>query len=116
MEDIRLIYGNYLGITFFLKRGTLIPTNKVQLVFNKCVFEFTNEELVICYHTIKNSLKTLSSNSIIAKKNLITVVFPIKKDKEFYFMFQELKALEDLIKGTLFSLNYKTIFNPISNH
>ena len=113
MEDIRLIYGNYLGITFFLKRGTLIPTNKVQLVFNKSVFEFTNEELVNFYHTIKNSLKTLSSNSRIAKKNLITVVLPIKKDKEFHFMFQELKALEDLIKGTLFSLNYKTYFKSV---
>ena len=115
MDEIELIYGNYLGVSFFLKRCTVDQCNKIQLVFNKCVFDFTNEELVNFYHTIKNSLKTLSSNNRIAKKNLITVVLTIKKDKEFHFMFQELKALEDLIKGTLFSLNYKTILNPLSN-
>ncbi|WP_296316980.1 hypothetical protein [Winogradskyella sp. UBA3174] len=114
MDDIKLIYCNYFGTSFFLKRCTISQLNKVQLVFGQIAFDFTNQELVDLQEIIKSALSHLGDiDNLNNEIDLLNVVLLIKKDREFHFAFLELKALEDLINGTLFHLNFHDIISDL---
>mgnify|MGYP003119757139 CR=1 FL=1 len=114
MEDIKLIYCNYFGTSFFLKRCTISQFNKVQLVFGKVAFDFTTQELVDLQEIIKSALAHLGDiDDLNNEMDLWNVVLLIKKDNEVHFAYLELKALEDLINGTLFHLSFHDIVSDL---
>ncbi len=116
MDEIELIYGNYLGISFFFKRCTVKQCNKIQLVFNKIVFDVTTLELEKLQQTIKSTLKTLEqSKHLNLDCNLKDIYVLFKSEKQISFNFQELKAFKNLIDGTVFNLNFNTVIYSLTS-
>lgn len=114
MEDFEVLYYNNFGVTFYLKRSTLNEFNKVQLVFNKeVVLNFNVDALnkfkIALRHTIE-SIKTENETRL----NQFSFVLEIPNNPSSYaFKFKEIKALLDLVKGTLFHLNFEIFKNQL---
>lgn len=116
MEDIKLIYYNHFGTSFFLKRCPINQLNKIQLVCKKTAFDFTNKELVDLHRVIKSyRLTSEKRHSLNTESELWKVVITIKEDNDLHLTFREIKALKDLIRGTLFHLNFNTIIRGLTS-
>ncbi|WP_422107905.1 hypothetical protein [Winogradskyella sp.] len=108
MNDIDLIYYNHTGTVFYLKRCTINEVNRIQLVFNKRAFHLSKDELYRLKDAIKISLQTLSElEHPITENDTIAIKLDSSSD-EFCVNLMELKALDDLICGTLFHLNFES--------
>ncbi|WP_188374115.1 hypothetical protein [Winogradskyella haliclonae] len=81
--------------------------------FNKKVFSFTEDELLKFQNILKSSLEILETNSDFNEDtyflNVVIEVF----DEKINFDFLELKALKDLVNGTLFHLNLNQIVKQL---
>lgn len=110
MADVDLIYCNHFGVSFYLKRCTIKQFNKIQLVFNKNVFHFTKEQLYGLKIRVESFLVKYKS----MQSTTISKAIRIENESEIHLMYTELKALKDLICGTLFNLNYgNTLYSLI---
>lgn len=110
MTDFELIYGNHFGVSFYLKRCTIVQCNKVQLVFNKNVFHFSKEQL---YH-LKIRVECFLTRHKFIENTKVSKAIKIENEKEVRLTYPELKALMDLVCGTLFQLNFEsTVYNLI---
>ncbi|NRR90717.1 hypothetical protein HSX10_03965 [Winogradskyella undariae] len=114
MDEIELIYGNYLGVSFFLKRCTVDQCNKIQLVFNKVAFDITVSELKHLQQTIKSAMKNLEQlDCLNLADKLKRIPVLLKSDKEVLFNYQELKIFKNLIDGTIFNLNFDSVMERL---
>jgi hypothetical protein len=105
MEGIELIYGNYLGASFYLKQCTIKEFNKIQIVFQKTVFHLKKEGLEDLHSQVEALLIILSLMDD-SEVDICSATVDIKENEVNYFSLFELKALKNLISGTLFILNF----------
>tara|TARA_R110002051_G_scaffold65839_3_gene119492 strand:- start:6791 stop:7162 length:372 start_codon:yes stop_codon:yes gene_type:complete len=111
MEDINTIYYNDFGIAFQWKRCAGKDFKKVQLVFRDTGLCITQEELFRFSYMIEKALKRSSccqecSEGASCPSNLVQT--PIGQ-LSFAMTKQELKKIDDLIKGTIFQLKLASV-------
>lgn len=115
MEDINTIYYNNFGIAFRWKKCAAKDFNKIQIVFRNTGLYFTNQELLIFSKNIDNAFD-LASNCHYSKDNILCrniILNTSYPEVTFAINMIELIDIQDLIKGTLFHLNFDRNLNKI---
>ncbi|WP_298904563.1 hypothetical protein [uncultured Psychroserpens sp.] len=115
MEDINTIYYNNFGIAFQWKRCAAKDVNKIQLVFRNTGLYFRYEELISFSHCINSAFKEFSQYSGCEANGLCRPIVLQTPCPEVSFAINktELRGIHDLLKGTLFHLDFDNILNEI---
>lgn len=117
MEDFHKIYHNSFGASIQWKRSIKEHFNKVQIVFKNTGLYMTHEEIQLFSSYIDEAMSS-AVNSILVenldqeKKSLYPVETPFSQ-LCFAMTLAEVKGLQDLIKGTLFNLNYTSLIKDV---
>ncbi|MGO4820257.1 MULTISPECIES: hypothetical protein [unclassified Flavobacterium] len=107
MKEIEQIYYNHSGISFYWKKENQTILNKVQIVFKETGFYFTVPELNNFICLIEESIKKNNCCDDCAMKNSCDK-FLLKtpcSQIDLAVSMKELKAIKDLVEGTLFKIN-----------
>ncbi len=113
MKQIAQLYGNDFGMSFYWTKDDNIIRQKVQLVFKETGFYFSVEELKVFIDLIKESAsknsccKDCEMKSRCHKFLLKTPCVQV----DLAVSMNELNAIEDLVKGTLFKINMHEFLN-----
>jgi len=116
MNDINTFYYNDFGIAFQWKRCAAKNFKKIQLVFRNSGLLLTFDELVKFSVNIENSLKLSRKIEGCAfdKCQCVLVQAP-NPQTSFAMNYNELSNLNNLVKGTIFNLNFHNIIDGILN-
>jgi hypothetical protein len=107
MKEIKQIYNNDFGTSFYWRKENSIATDKVQLIFRETGFYFNMQELQQFKNCIEDSYQQNSCCEECELKNqchkflLRTPCIQI----DLAVSMEELYAIKDLIEGTLFKIN-----------
>lgn len=107
MKEIKQIYYNDSGTSFYWKKQNEVVIDKVQLIFRETGFYFNKQELQQFRHCIEESFAQNSLCEDCELKNnchkflLKTPCIQI----DLAVSLQELTAVKDLVEGTLFKIN-----------
>lgn len=107
MKEIKQIYYNDTGTSFYWKKENEVFLDKVQLIFRETGFYFTKEELEQFKHCIEDSYSQNKCCDTCALKNKC-YKFLLKtpcSQIDLAVSMDELTALKDLVEGTLFKIN-----------
>ena len=107
MQPIKQIYYNDSGTSFFWRKENEVVTDKVQLIFRETGFYLSRQELKLFQSCIDESYSQNSNCSDCALKNTCHK-FLLKTpctQIDLAVSMQELKAVKDLVEGTLFKIN-----------
>ncbi|WP_299365663.1 hypothetical protein [Winogradskyella sp.] len=78
-------------------------------MFNKRAFHLSSEELYVLKDCVQTSLKILNTpEDTLAEDCSISILLDSSTD-EFYINISELRALDDLVCGTLFHMNFDNV-------
>ena len=115
MEDIDTIYYNNFGIAFQWKQCAVKDFNKVQLVFRHTGLSFTYEQLHTFLSCIDRAFKQCHECTRYETKKgcrqvCLQTPFP---EVSLAIHKAELVAIQDLVKGALFHLNFDNVLNDI---
>jgi hypothetical protein len=106
MREIEQIYHNDFGISFYWKSHNETLFDKIQLIFKETGFYFSVSELKDFDDLIEDSLMTNACCDECALKNKCHK-FLLKTpctQIDLAVSMDELKAIEDLVKGSLFKI------------
>ena len=112
MNDINTLYYNDYGIAFQWKRCAAKDFKKVQLVFRNTGFFLTEEELIVFYKQVEDSLNTQGlcpecrHNESCKSLLLQTPASQISLAMSLI----ELKNVKDLLRGTMAHLELEKVF------
>ncbi len=107
MQPIKQIYYNDSGTSFFWRKENEVLTDKVQLIFRETGFYLSRQELKLFQSCIDESYSQNSNCSDCTLKNTCHK-FLLKTpctQVDLAVSMQELKAVKDLVEGTLFKIN-----------
>ena len=116
MEEINHIYNNKFGIAFYWKRTSVTQHRKVQLVFRDIGMLLKPEELELFANKIRKSLSTSTACDDCPKNGKckhIVLESPVPQIS-LVVSFAELKEIEDLVRGTLFEINFNSLVDQIT--
>jgi hypothetical protein len=107
MKEIKQLYYNNLGTAFYWKKEDEVLTNKVQLVFKETGFYFTEQELLLFKSYIQDSFlenQCCEECELRNKCHKFLLKTPCSQI-DLAVSMEELKAVKDLVSGTLFKIN-----------
>nr|WP_314897902.1 hypothetical protein [uncultured Flavobacterium sp.] len=107
MKEIKQIYYNDSGTSFYWKKEDEVLTDKVQLIFRETGFYFTQHELQVFKYCIEESIVLNTCCDDCKLKNQCRK-FLLKtpcSQIDLSVSMEELNAVKDLVEGTLFKLN-----------
>jgi len=117
MNDINTFYHNDFGIAFQWKRCAVKNFKKIQLVFRNSGLLLTADELVKFSKNIENSLKlSKKMKGCKHEKCQCVLVQAPNPQTSFAMNHEELSNLNNLVKGTIFNLNFDEIIDDILNN
>ncbi|WP_426090741.1 DUF6686 family protein [Flavobacterium sp. DSR3-2] len=107
MQEIKQIYHNNLGTSFYWRKDNGLLLDKVQLVFKEMGFYFTQQELQSFKRCIEDSYNQNNCCNDCELKNKCQK-FLLKtpcSQIDLAVSMEELNAVKDLVEGTLFKIN-----------
>ena len=107
MKEIKQIYYNDLGTSFYWKKENELVTDKVQLVFRETGFYFSKHELHLFKTCIEDSFILNGCCEECEMRNQCHK-FLLKtpcSQIDLAVSMEELNAVKDLVEGTLFKMN-----------
>ena len=106
MDDINTIYYNKFGITFQWKKWIAKDFKKIQIVFRNTGLLLTQSELIQFSDTIERTLDSacLCNDCMENDSCKLVLLKAPNPQTSFSMTYNELKEIQDLIKGTLFQL------------
>ncbi|MFE3867347.1 hypothetical protein ACFX5E_04555 [Flavobacterium sp. LS2P90] len=107
MKEIKQIYYNDSGTSFYWKQENEIVLDKVQLVFRETGFYFTKQELHLFKNCIDDSYmqnKYCDDCELKNKCSKFLLKTPCSQI-DLAVSMEELDAVKDLVEGTLFKIN-----------
>ena len=107
MEDIIPIYHNKLGVAFQWKRNSVKNILKIQLVFKDTGFLLSQNELENFSESVLQTIEHTSlCNSCSRKEDCKAHIVQTPAPQiSMALNYKEIRALNDLLDGTLFNLN-----------
>lgn len=117
LQDIELIYHNRFGVAFQWKRNSAKDINKVQMVFRNMGLLLSKKELLQFSGNIKctmnnNSLCKDCSQNESCRALLLDTPAP---QVTLSLNAKELKAVHDLVEGTLFQLQLDNLLDGLNS-
>lgn len=111
MEEINQIYANSFGISFRWKNASTKNTKKTQIIFRDTGIFLDTEEIKKFSNLINSALKRVHDcgkcpYNDSCKSLLLESPF---KQINFAVNYKELTNIDDLIKGTLFNIEFNNI-------
>ncbi|WP_093021997.1 hypothetical protein [Pustulibacterium marinum] len=107
-HNIRYVYKNESGITFFWSEPKSYLYDKVQLIFRDIGFYLSIQEIKDFYNCIQEARSNTSTNGCSncnGNKECRSILLQTPaKQVDLAVSFSELSGIEDLIKGTLFQI------------
>ncbi|WP_248723448.1 hypothetical protein [Seonamhaeicola sp. ML3] len=116
MEDINIIYKTNIGLSFYWKRGPLRQVNKLNIVINDIALHLSYSELTEFSKNIDTALSRKSAHckDCPHKSNCeVTMLETPIPQITFVKSYQEIKSIQDLVKGTLFELDLNSMLKEI---
>ena len=107
MKEIKQIYYNDSGTSFYWKKEDEVVSDKVQLIFKETGFYFTKHELQVFNCCIEESIKLNKCCDDCKLKNKCHK-FLLKtpcSQIDLAISMEELNSVKDLVDGTLFKIN-----------
>jgi hypothetical protein len=107
MKEIKQIYYNDSGTSFYWKKEDEVVLDKVQLVFRETGFYFTKQELHLFKNCIEDSYmqnKCCDDCELKNKCHKFLLKTPCSQI-DLAVSMEELDAVKDLVEGTLFKIN-----------
>ncbi|WP_413999548.1 hypothetical protein ACMDB5_03035 [Flavobacterium sp. W1B] len=107
MKEIKQIYYNDSGTSFYWRKENEIVIDKIQLIFRETGFYFNKQELELFKNCIEESFLLNNSCEDCKLKNHCTK-FLLKtpcSQIDLAVSMEELNAVKDLVEGTLFKIN-----------
>lgn len=118
MDDVNTIYYNDFGVAFQWKRCALKDFKKIQLVFRNTGLLLNHNDIIQFNNNIKKAIKKHLSASNTCLQNscdLILIEAP-NPQISFALSYNELKGLDDLLKGICFQLGLNKLIDRINLH
>ncbi len=118
MKDIKQVYHNDFGISYYWKKDQALLTDRVQLVFKEMGFYFTIEEikyfcqLVQWSRAEKSCCRTCDQNDSCHKFLLKTPYETVDLAVSMY----ELQCIDDLLRGTLFTIELNLFIETVGRN
>lgn len=115
MTDVNLLYVNSFGIAFEWPTAPSYTTKKIQLVFRDTGLMLSKEELWQFLKNIQHAKRSSSPCADCSAKHsckALLVDSPFTQ-VSFAMNVEELKAMNDLVKGTLFHLDLENLLDDI---
>ena len=113
MQELKQIYYNDSGTSFFWRKENEVLTDKVQLIFRETGFYFSRQELKLFQSCIDESYKLNNCCDDCELKNSCHK-FLLKTpcaQIDLAVSMNELIAVKDLVEGTLFKINLDEYLN-----
>ncbi|HEX9152255.1 MAG TPA: hypothetical protein VF842_09245 [Flavobacterium sp.] len=107
MKEIKQIYYNDSGTSFYWKKEDEVMLDKVQLIFRETGFYFTKHELLQFKNCIEDSYfqnKCCDECELKNKCYKFLLKTPCSQI-DLAVSIEELNAVKDLVEGTLFKIN-----------
>jgi hypothetical protein len=107
MKEIKQIYYNDSGTSFYWKKEDEVLSDKVQLIFRETGFYFTKCELFLFKSCIEDSFqlnKCCNDCELKNKCHKFLLKTPCSQI-DLAVSMEELTAVKDLVEGTLFKMN-----------
>jgi hypothetical protein len=107
MQEIKQIYYNDSGTSFYWRKEDELYTNKVQLIFRETGFYFSRDELKLFKCCIEESYilnKCCDDCELKNNCNKFLLKTPCSQI-DLAVSMQELNSVKDLVEGTLFKIN-----------
>ncbi len=114
-QDIHTLYHNELGISFTWKRARVEDRGKIQMVFRDTGLLFHKEELVHFAKMIADTKTTQPlCNDCKQNEQCRSLLLQTPSPQiSFAVSYNELRQLDDLLKGTLFQLDLDSCLGDI---
>ncbi len=115
MKEIKQIYYNRFGTSFYWKKDNEVYLNKIQFIFRDTGFYFNRQEIELFQNCIKESYRLNESCEDCELKNkctkflLKTPCFQI----DLAVSIEELSEINDLVEGTIFKINLDDYINGV---
>ena len=107
MADIKQIYFNDFGTSFYWMKDNKVVADKIQLIFRETGFYFSREELYDFKDCIQESY-SLNKDCADCQLKRYCQQFLLKtpcSQIDLAMTMEELNKVEDLVEGTLFKIN-----------
>lgn len=113
MQEMKQIYYNDSGTSFFWRKENELLTDKVQLIFRETGFYFSRHELKLFQCCIDESyLLNNCCDNCSLKNNCHKFLLQTPCSQiDLAVSMQELIAVKDLVEGTLFKINIDDYLN-----
>lgn len=107
MKQIRKIYYNDSGTSFYWKKKNEVMLDKVQLIFRETGFYFTKQELMLFKNCIEESfIQNKCCDDCELKKQCHKFLLKTPCSQiDLAVTKEELNAVKDLVEGTLFKMD-----------
>lgn len=115
MENINPLYHNPYGVTFQWKRGSVNDILKVQLVFRDTGLLLSHDELSEFSNCITSTITNTNLCGNCSKDEecrALLLETPVTQ-LSFAVSLKELKALKELVEGTLFQLGLNNLLQKL---
>lgn len=115
MKEIKQIYYNDLGTSFYWKKENDVVMDKVQLIFRETGFYFTKNELLLFKSCIEDSfiLNTCCEDCELKNQCHKFLLKTPCSQIDLAVSMEELKAMKDLVEGTLFKIKLDDYLNGV---
>lgn len=109
MKEINVIYSNSIGIAF---RWTHVENNLTQIIFRNTGFHLSEKEIALFVKKISEAKSQKKCKQCCLSANCKSILLQTPSNKvSMAISYNELKQIEDLLRGTLFKTemhNYLT--------
>ncbi|MEZ7499112.1 hypothetical protein QO200_10190 [Flavobacterium sp. Arc3] len=107
MQEIKQIYHNDSGTSFYWRKENDVLVDKVQLIFRETGFYFSQQELQVFKKCIEESyaLNSCCDDCELKSKCHKFLLKTPCSQIDLAVSMQELNAVKDLVEGTLFKIN-----------
>ncbi|OCB77360.1 hypothetical protein [Flavobacterium crassostreae] len=118
MDEMKQIYYNNSGTSFFWKKENEVLTHCIQLIFRETGFYFTRQELQLFRGCIDESYQlNKCCDGCPLKNNCYKFLLKTPCSQiDLAVSMRELKAIKDLVEGTLFKINLEEYCNGIGRN
>jgi hypothetical protein len=107
MQEMKQIYVNNAGTSFYWRKENEVLTDKVQLIFRETGFYFSRQELKLFKSCIQESyILNNSCDDCALKKECHKFLLKTPCSQiDLAVSMEELSSIKDLVEGTLFKIN-----------
>lgn len=118
MDDINTIYYNDFGVAFQWKRCALKDYKRIQLVFRNTGLLLNHDEIIQFNKNIKKAVNKhlRSRNTRIPHSCELILIEAPNRQISFALNHNELKELDDLLKGVCFQLGLNKLIDRLNLH